>query len=86
MGPTFSDVRDVLATTGTPVPVRLVHARLGKRGRAGPVAAFYQQGRVAHAGTVVLLEDQLCRFGTEGAGRLPGPGGRSRLGDRGAAD
>lgn len=58
-------VREVLATTGTAVPVRLVHARLGKRGRAGPVAALYQQGRVAHAGTFSLLEDQLCRFGTE---------------------
>lgn len=57
-------VREVIAMTGTSVPVRLVHARLGKRARAGPVAALYQQGRVSHAGTFSMLEDQMCRFGT----------------------
>ncbi|MFN7056716.1 hypothetical protein [Hyphomonas sp.] len=58
-------VREVIAMTGTRIPVRLVHARLGKRGRAGPVAALYQQGRVCHAGSFPILEDQMCRFGTE---------------------
>jgi len=57
-------VAEMLAMTGTRVPVRLVTARLGKRGRAGPVAAMYAQGRVSHAGHFDTLEDQMCRFGT----------------------
>ena len=57
-------VAEMLRMTGTGVPVRLVTARLGKRGRAGPVAAMYAQGRVSHAGHFDMLEDQMCRFGT----------------------
>ena len=57
-------VREVIGMTGTRMPVRLVTARLGKRGRAGPVAALYAQGRVHHLGTLHALEDQMCRFGT----------------------
>lgn len=57
-------VGEMLKMTGTGVPVRLVTARLGKRGRAGPVAAMYAQGRVSHAGHFDTLEDQMCRFGT----------------------
>ena len=57
-------VAEMLRLTGTGVPVRLVTARLGKRGRAGPVAAMYAQGRVHHAGHFDMLEDQMCRFGT----------------------
>lgn len=55
-------VRETLRAAGITLPVRLVHARLGKRGRAGPVAALYQQGRVAHAGVFASLEDQMCQF------------------------
>lgn len=62
-------VAEMLRMTGTATPVRLVTARLGKRGRAGPVAAMYAQGRVRHAGHFDTLEDQMCRFGTaESAG------------------
>jgi phage terminase large subunit-like protein len=57
-------VREVIAMTGTRMPVRLVTARLGKRGRAQPVAALYAQGKVCHMGTFHTLEDQMCRFGT----------------------
>lgn len=64
-------VREMLTMTGTDVPVRLVTARLGKRGRAGPVAALYQQGRVSHAGVFHTLEDQMCRFGTAEAAGSP---------------
>ncbi|MCA8900275.1 MAG: DNA-packaging protein [Hyphomonas sp.] len=56
-------VRQVLETAGCSVPVRLVHARVTKRGRALPVATLYQQGRVHHAGTLADLEDEMCRFG-----------------------
>ena len=64
-------VREMLSMTGTRVPVRLVRARLGKRGRAGPVAALYAQGRVSHAGRFDTLEDQMCRFGTPEAAGSP---------------
>lgn len=64
-------VREVLQLAGADVAVRLVRARLGKRGRAGPVAALYAQGRVSHAGRFDALEDEMCRFGTEGSGGSP---------------
>ncbi|MBA4227479.1 MAG: ATP-binding protein [Hyphomonas sp.] len=64
-------VAEMLRLTGTGVPVRLVTARLGKRGRAGPVAAMYAQGRVSHAGHFDMLEDQMCRFGTAEAAGSP---------------
>jgi phage terminase large subunit-like protein len=40
--------------------------RSGKHARAEPVAALYEQGRVAHAGGFAALEDQLCDFGPDG--------------------
>lgn len=59
-------VRQILESAGAGVPVRLVHARLGKRARAAPVATLYAQGRVSHVGLLPTLEDQMCRFGAEG--------------------
>ena len=59
-------VRQTLESAGCRLPVRLVHARLGKRARAIPVALLYEQGKVAHLGLLATLEDQMCRFGAEG--------------------
>ncbi len=64
-------VRQMLEMAGASVPVRLVTARLGKRGRAGPVAALYAQGRVSHTAAFPALEDQMCRFGAEGFSGSP---------------
>ncbi len=64
-------VRQTLETAGSAVPVRLTHARLGKRARAGPVAALYEKGRVAHVGVFRALEDEMCAFGADIAGRSP---------------
>ena len=50
------------------VPVR---ATRGKTARAEPVAALYEQGRVAHRGTFSELEDEMClmtRRGYDGQG------------------
>lgn len=58
-------LRSVLESVGCELPVQLVHARLGKRARALPVAAIYSQGQVAHVGALNALEDEMCRFGTE---------------------
>ncbi len=64
-------LRTVLESVGCPVPISLRHARLGKRARAAPVAALYAQGRVAHVGRFDALEDEMCRFGTDGMVRSP---------------
>ncbi|MFN3232927.1 MAG: DNA-packaging protein [Alphaproteobacteria bacterium] len=43
---------------------KAVHARHGKKVRAEPVAALYEQNRVFHAGRFSALEDQMCAFST----------------------
>lgn len=55
-------VKTVLRTVDPSVPVRLVHATRGKRVRAEPVAALYEQGRVSHAQVFPELEDQLVTW------------------------
>jgi phage terminase large subunit-like protein len=44
------------------VSYRAVHASRGKRVRAEPVAALYEQSRVHHVGGFPLMEDQMCSF------------------------
>ena len=58
----------VLRASGMTVPVKRVHAVLGKAARAEPVAALYEQGRVAHAGGLSALEEELLGLGAEGLG------------------
>ena len=53
-----STIRNVDAN----VPVKLVTASRGKRQRAEPIKALYEQGRVHHVGTFPLLEDQMCSW------------------------
>ena len=55
-------VKHTLATVDTNAPVRLVHASRGKRTRAEPVAALYEQGKIHHVGAFNQLEDQLCSW------------------------
>lgn len=56
-------VRATLAQAGAPCAVRLVHASRGKRARAEPIAALYEQGRVTHCGAFVALEEELLALG-----------------------
>lgn len=56
----------VIAQVDASVPVRGVHATRGKRLRAEPVAALYEQGRVRHVGAFPALEDQMTTY--DGAG------------------
>ena len=42
--------------------VKVLRASRGKRARAEPVSAVYEQGRVHHVGTLARLEDQLCEW------------------------
>lgn len=44
------------------VSYRSVHASKGKRARAEPVAALYEQGRVHHVGGFPQLEDQMANY------------------------
>ncbi len=55
------------------LPVTMVRATRGKFTRAEPVAALYEQVRVAHAACFRDLEDQMCDFGPDGlsSGRSP---------------
>ncbi|GJM01781.1 MAG: DNA-packaging protein [Rhodomicrobium sp.] len=66
-------VETVLRQVDDTIAVTKVHAKRGKWLRAEPVAALYEQGRVAHVGPLPELEDQMCDFGPEGLsnGRSP---------------
>jgi phage terminase large subunit-like protein len=55
-------VENVLKAVDPRVPVHLVRASRGKRTRAEPVAALYEQGRAHHVGFFPDLEDQLCSW------------------------
>lgn len=59
-------VRTVLNQAAPDIVVRLLRARVGKRARAEPIAALYEQGRVVHAGVFTALEDEMCSFGAPG--------------------
>jgi len=68
-------VASVLRAADVRLPVKLVHASVGKSARAEPIAAFYEAGRVRHRGDFAALEDQLCGMlvggGFAGPGRSP---------------
>lgn len=55
-------VEHTLRTVDENIPYKEVHASRGKRTRAEPVAALYEQGRVHHVGTFATLEDQMCEW------------------------
>lgn len=53
-------VESVLRHVDPDVPYKSVHASRGKRTRAEPIAALYEQGKVHHVGVLAELEDQMC--------------------------
>lgn len=55
-------VRHTLQTERKNIPVRIVHASVGKAARAEPVAALSEQHRIVFAGVFPELEDQLCTW------------------------
>lgn len=65
-------VEHTIRTVDRAVPVKLVHASRGKRTRAEPIAALYEQGRVHHVGTLSQVEDQMCSW-------LPGDDSPDRM-------
>jgi phage terminase large subunit-like protein len=65
-------VESVIRGAGACLPVRRVHARHSKSGRAEPVAALFESGRAKLAGRFPELEAQLC--GLIAGGGYEGPG------------
>jgi phage terminase large subunit-like protein len=57
-----------LSTVDPSVPLKRIHASRGKRLRAEPIAALYEQSRVHHVGMFAELEDQMMNFTGESGG------------------
>ena len=64
-------VRTILSQAGCETHSRLVHASTGKRSRAEPVAALYEQGRVVHCAAFPQLEEEMMALGSEVGGASP---------------
>jgi len=61
-------VETTLRTVSPRIPYRGVHAARGKRVRAEPISALYEQGLVHHVGVYPALEDELTTWdGTDGS-------------------
>jgi len=58
-------VEQVIRTVEARIPYTKVHASRGKRTRAEPVAALYEQGKVKHASPFPELEQQLTSWTPE---------------------
>lgn len=58
-------VENVVRSVDASVPYKRVTATRGKRLRAEPVAALYEQGRVHHVAGLGLLEDQMASWTPE---------------------
>jgi predicted phage terminase large subunit-like protein len=65
----IATLEQVLREEGVRIPYEVVSASDGKRARAEPVAALYEQHRVHHLGVFPELEDQLTTF--TGGGKSP---------------
>lgn len=59
-------VEATLRSVDKSLPYTAVRASRGKRSRAEPIAALYEQGRVHHVGAFDALEDQMCMFTPDG--------------------
>lgn len=60
-------VSAVLRQVDGTLPIREVRAHVGKKLRAEPVAAMYEQGRVHHVGDFAVLEDQMTTWTPDSA-------------------
>jgi len=55
-------VSAVLKQVRAGLPIREVRAHIGKKLRAEPIAAMYEQGRIHHVGSFDTLEDQMTTW------------------------
>lgn len=59
-------VESIVRSLDDTVAYKAVHAGRSKAARAEPVAALYEQGRVAHLRGLGELEDQMCQMTAQG--------------------
>lgn len=59
-------VEHVMRTVSPNIAYRGVRAVKGKRARAEPVAALYEQEKVSHIGMFTELEEQMCMYTPDG--------------------
>ncbi len=64
-------VTNTLNSVRPNLPIKLIHAHSGKRVRAEPVAALYEQGKVSHCGVFGELEDQLTSWDAGASNESP---------------
>jgi phage terminase large subunit-like protein len=64
-------VETTIRTVRKNVPFKAVRASRGKRVRAEPISALYEQKKVHHVGALAELEDQMVTFLPEGNERSP---------------
>jgi phage terminase large subunit-like protein len=64
-------VEFTIRTVDSSVSYKSVHASRGKRTRAEPVSALYEQGRVHHVGMLADLENQMCNWSASTGERSP---------------
>jgi len=55
-------VAQTLRTIRPQLAIREVRASKGKKLRAEPISAMYEQGRIHHVGSLAILEDQMCSW------------------------
>lgn len=55
-------IEHTLRTIRRQLPYKKLHASRGKRTRAEPIAALYQEGKVFHERPFPALEDQMCNW------------------------
>ena len=55
-------IETTLRSVRSTLPYKGVTAKQGKRLRAEPVAALYEQGRVSHVGAFAILEEQMTEW------------------------
>ena len=55
-------IAEVLRSVNPYLPLKAVHAKVGKRLRAEPIASLYQQGKVFHVKHFDKLESQMCTW------------------------
>jgi predicted phage terminase large subunit-like protein len=65
-------LRTAAASEGIYISIKPVHASRGKRTRAEPIAALYEQGKIHHVGAFSALEDEMCSW-------LPGEDSPDRM-------
>lgn len=58
-------VTDMLKSLAPEIPVFGVHAKVGKKLRAEPIAHIYQQGRIKHVDDFIDLEEQMVMWDPE---------------------